>query len=62
MYQTEYSYLTTEELVHYALSRDNRSSLELELAQRLDIAMGMLMDEDEDEEGHDAGSQSQASM
>lgn len=60
MYQTEYSYLTTEELVHYALSRDNRSSLELELAQRLDIAMDMLMDEDED--GCDAGSQSQASM
>ena len=60
MYQTEYSYLTTEELVHYALSRDNQTSLELELAQRLDIAMNMLMDEDED--GYDAGSQSQASM
>lgn len=62
MYQTEYSYLTTDELVHYALSRDNRNSLELELAQRLDIAMDMLMDEDEDEDGYDAGSQSQASM
>lgn len=60
MYQTEYSYLTTEELVYYALTRDNRTSLELELAQRLDIAIDMLVDEDED--GYDAGSQSQASM
>lgn len=56
MYQTEYSYLTTDELVHYALTRDNRTSLELELAQRLDIAMEMLFDEDDD--GDDAGSPS----
>lgn len=60
MYQTEYSYLTTDELLNYALNRDNRSGLELELAQRLDIAMDMLMDEDED--GVDAGSSCQASM
>ena len=56
MYQTEYSYLTSDELVHYALSRDNRTSLELELAQRLDIALDMLCDEDDD--GDDAGSPS----
>lgn len=61
MYQTEYSYLTSDELVHYALTRDNRTSLELELAQRLDIAIDMLCSEDEDD-GYDAGSQSQASM
>lgn len=55
MYQTEYSYLTSDELVHYALTRDNRTSLELELAQRLEIAIDMLMD-DEDYDGDDAGS------
>lgn len=54
MYQTEYSYLTSDELVHYALSRDNRSSLELELAQRLEIAIEMLLG-DEDDDGYDAG-------
>ena len=57
MYQTEYSYLTSDELVNYALSRDNRSSLELELAQRLDIALDMLCD-DEDDDGDDARSPS----
>lgn len=57
MYQTEYSYLTSDELVHYALSRDNRSSLELELAQRLEIAIEMLLG-DEDDDGYDAGSPS----
>lgn len=60
MYQTEYSYLTTNELLNYALNRDNLSSLELELAQRLDIAMDMLFDEGED--GVDAGSACQASL
>jgi hypothetical protein len=57
MYQTEYSYLTSDELVHYALTRDNRSSLELELAQRLEIAIDMLC-YDEDDDGDDAGSPS----
>lgn len=56
MYQTEYSYLTSDELVHFALCRDNRTSLELELAQRLDIALDMLCDEDDD--GDDARSPS----
>lgn len=54
MYQTEYSYLTSDELVIYALNRDNRSSLELELAQRLDIALDMLCGDDEDDYGDDA--------
>lgn len=58
MYQTEYSYLTSDELVHYALSRDNRSSLELELAQRLEIAIEMLLGDEDDDDGYDAGSPS----
>lgn len=62
MYQTEYSYLTSDELVHYALTRDNRTSLELELAQRLDIALDMLCSDEDEADGIDARSQSQASM
>lgn len=42
MQRTVYSALSSDELTEYALQRDNATEMEIELAQRLFIAMGML--------------------
>lgn len=55
MQRTVYSALNSEELVEFAVQRDNATQMEIELAQRLLIAMAML----EDINGADAGSESQ---
>jgi ABC-type branched-subunit amino acid transport system ATPase component len=57
MRRTIYSAMTTEELIDFALQRDNVSEMEVELAQRLYVAMGML----EDVNGANAGSESEGS-
>lgn len=38
MIHTQYSFLTTEELTNFALGRNTRNDLEVELAQRLQVA------------------------
>lgn len=43
---TTYTCVETVDLVNYALCRDNSSELEIELAQRLSLALDML-EEDE---------------
>lgn len=51
---TEYSCLTTEDLIHYALQRDNRTPMEEELAERLEILLNILeMEEEDDARGQD---------
>lgn len=40
--RTVYSTLSTEELIDFAVMRDNRSELEIELAERLEQAVLML--------------------
>lgn len=42
MKRTVYSMLSSDELVDFALARDNATEMEIELAQRLGIAMAML--------------------
>ena len=42
MNRTAYSSLPTDELITYALARDNRNDMETELAQRLMLACQML--------------------
>lgn len=49
MFHTEYAYMSSNELTNYALSRDNSSNLEIELAQRLLLAMDMLEEKEEHE-------------
>lgn len=44
---TSYTCVETIDLINYALVRDNSSDLEIELAQRLEIAVNMLEEEDE---------------
>ena len=44
---TTYSCVETIDLIDYALCRDNSTQLEIELAQRLEIAVNMLDEEDE---------------
>lgn len=39
MIRTEFAVCTTEELINFALLRDNRTSMEIELAQRLMLAI-----------------------
>jgi hypothetical protein len=56
---TPYAALAVEDLVDYALNRDNRSDLEIELAQRLAVALAMLAEAEEfpmrpQPYGHDA--------
>lgn len=43
---TELSWMTSEELVLFVMNKDDKSALELELAQRLAVALDQL-DEDE---------------
>lgn len=42
MVHTPYAAVPVSDLVDYALNRDNRSELEIELAQRLAMALTML--------------------
>jgi hypothetical protein len=52
MRRTVYSVLSSEELIDFALQRDNATDMEIELAQRLNIALDMLGAEDgEDSRG-----------
>lgn len=39
---TEYAAIPTADLTAYAQARDNRTSLEVELARRLETAMAMI--------------------
>lgn len=41
---TEYAVLSTQDLVTFAQQRDNRTSLEVELALRLEVAEAMIKD------------------
>ena len=56
MLRTVYSTMASEDLVEFALQRDNVTQMEIELAQRLQIALVML----EEEDGADSGSASQS--
>lgn len=47
MVTTEYSWMTSEELVHMTLCNDTASALELELAQRLALALDQLAEDDD---------------
>lgn len=55
MRRTVYSVLGSVDLVEFALTRDNATQMEIELAQRLDIALAML----EEINGSDARSESE---
>lgn len=52
MLRTPYSHMTTNELLVFTLGRDNSTFLEVELAQRLTIAVDAL---DEDGLAEEAG-------
>lgn len=55
MQKTVYSPLQDNELVELALCRDTKTNLEVELAQRLQIALGMISEMAEDAlDGDDA--------
>lgn len=47
MSETPYSLMPSRELVELAICRDNRSDLEVELAQRLDLALDVLEESEE---------------
>lgn len=47
MDRTTYSFIPTRELTVFALSRDSRTELEIELAQRLELALDMIEEDDD---------------
>lgn len=47
MLRTTYSFIHTRELVQFALARDLRSEMEVELAQRLELALNMIEEDDD---------------
>ena len=47
MNRTTYSFIPTRELTVFALSRDSRTELEIELAQRLELALDMIEEDDD---------------
>lgn len=47
MVTTEYSWMTSEELILLAANKNDASSLEQELAQRLALALDQLTEEDD---------------
>lgn len=56
---TEYAAVPSNDLIEYALQRDGRTTLEIELAQRLAIALDMLTQNElfeprKPQYGHDA--------
>lgn len=48
MLHTEYSFMTSEELIAFTLTKDDLTNLELELVQRLIIALDQLSECDDD--------------
>jgi len=48
MHRTIYSLMSSSDLVAYSLLRNDRSELEIELAQRLYVALMMLEEDDGD--------------
>lgn len=55
MVRTSYSFLSTDELVHIALARDKRTEMEVELAQRLELALDKIAELEEENDRLDAG-------
>jgi len=55
MNQTAYSCVSTTDLIIYAIARDNRTDMELELAQRLMLACQMIEEEQERVVRYDSG-------
>lgn len=47
MHETPYSLMSSRELVELAICRDSSTLLEVELAQRLDLAIDLLEESDE---------------
>lgn len=47
MHATPYSLMSDRELVELAICRDSSTALELELAQRLDLALDLLEESDD---------------
>ena len=60
MKRTCYSCLPTDDLLIYALTRDNRTDMEIELAQRLALAVDMLKEQEERYVVHDPRGQVKA--
>lgn len=52
MRHTAYTWLTKEELVDFVLASDDRTELEIELAQRLDLASDVITDLEKELEQH----------
>jgi hypothetical protein len=52
MERTIHATLTTDELIRFAMFKDNRTSLEIELAQRLEVALHQLSGGDQDDDLH----------
>lgn len=48
MLTTEYSWMTSEELIALVTNSDAASALERELAQRLSVALDELVEDDDD--------------
>jgi hypothetical protein len=44
MVNTSYSFMTMEELMNYTQTAPSRTELEVELAQRLEVALAMVFD------------------
>jgi hypothetical protein len=57
MKRTSYSCLPTDDLITYALARDSHTEMEVELAQRLMLAVSMIEEEQERLEVYDPGRQ-----
>lgn len=59
MIHTAYSIIDTDELIAFTMTKSGASDLEIELAQRLNLAIDILAEYEEDEDGEDTGGQSQ---
>lgn len=59
MIQTAYSIIDTDELIAFTITKSGASDLEIELAQRLTMAIDLLADYEEDEDEQDTGGPSQ---
>lgn len=47
MNRTTYSLMTSRELIEFALCRDTGNELEIELAQRFELALDMIEEDDD---------------
>jgi hypothetical protein len=59
MIHTAYSIIDTDELIAFTMTKSGASDLEVELAQRLTLAIDMLAEYEEDEDEQDPGGTSQ---